>query len=178
MTEQHEQPSIIPVVSVSGERGPTGDPGQDGRDGRVGDPGQRGRTGVSGETGGRGVQGIQGKAALPFSRAQALVLFGIVVLGIVVLVWLSSNQTERLEAQQQEIRSNTEQIRDANYAGCLSGLVFVKQFNAQQDALAAIEQTLIDDPNVSDLGHRLGVARVKAYNAGKIPLDPTYRCVR
>jgi hypothetical protein len=178
---------IIPVVSVSGERGKQGDQGnqghdgQDGRTGRTGRDGRTGDTGITGETGETGQTGKQGDKGLrgkPFSRLQALAMFLLIALGIGLMTWMGDQQADRIEVQQIEISINAEKIRDAAYEGCVSGLVTVRNFNAQQDALADIERSLLAEPNLTPVGERVAAKRIKAYEAGKIPIPANYECVR
>jgi hypothetical protein len=176
--------SIIPVVSVSGERGKTGDTGQagqdghDGRPGRTGRDGQTGRDGLAGLIGETGIQGKIGLRGKPFSRLQAAVTFGLIAFGLALSVWISDRQTDSIELQQIAIAANSEQIRDAAYAGCVSGLATVRNFNAQQDALADIERSLLAEPDLTPVGERVASKRIKAYEAGKIPIPVDYVCVR
>lgn len=163
---------------VAGEQGLSGMQGAEGAEGHTGAQGVSGVQGDDGKTGEQGVQGVRGKAAIPFSRLQALAMFMLICITGAVLTWIGSEQNKRIESQQHEIFVNAEKIRDAAYEGCVGGLVTVRNFNAQQDALAAIEQSLANDPAVTDVGLRIAKARIRVYKAGKIALPPDFKCVR
>lgn len=175
-------PEIIPVVSVSGERGAQGDQGQDGHDGqdgrtgRAGRDGQTGRDGLTGLIGETGLQGAQGGRGKPFSRYQAIAVFLLLALGLGLSVWIGDRQSDRIEAQQIEIATNADLIRDSAYEGCVSGLETVKNFNAQQEALAQIERDYT--VKASPAGKIIGSKRIAAYEAGKIPIRADYECIR
>lgn len=82
------------------------------------------------------------------ARRRLWVLGAFVLFAFLVLSWRSEIQSDQNSATQR--------------ASCASGLIVLRQFNAQQEALIAIERT---NPFVDDV---VRAARIKAYEDARI----------
>lgn len=142
------------------ERGPTGDHGQHGD---VGDKGQRGERGLTGKTG------------KSLTRAQTLIILGIFVGSGVLGLWRVQVQQDQIRAQQTVIQANTDNIIKTRTDNCYAGIAYIQRLNEQYDALIAIETSLRDDPDATELGVRVAKARINAYRNFKTPI-PANAC--
>lgn len=166
-TGDHGQHGDHGDIGIEGAAGPKGDPGVRGslglpgirgERGPLGDHGQHGDAGETGGTGDTGERGVQGPRGRGFSRLQTIVIFLFVALVFIV-------QTYVFNAQKQEIVRNAHAADVTRYESCVGGLTIIEHFNAQQEALARIEETQTIDP-------KLAQSRIDAYRGGKIAYDP------
>jgi len=134
-----------------------GEHGHDGSGGR----GIQGNAGVQGKTGATGKTGARGESSPYLGKNQTLALAAFIFAAFVLL-------SIRSEINSDQISANAARIIMTQQAACESGREILAKYNAQQDALIAIEQANPDvDPTTQ-------AARIRAYEAGRI--DPLPVC--